>query len=190
MRPMTSVLMASTLLCACAATPQLASDVTAYSQWASPRKPSTYAFERLPGQGARTERQQEIEDAARGALEAAGFTPTADKAGADVVVQVGARARVTRTPGSSAATRHRAAVPGGPRYLSTLNPDYLVIDLREVALLIRDRESGDVLYEGRASNRGRSVADRAILAAMFEATMQDFPNGSLASRQVAVELKR
>src|SRR5687767_6738658 len=116
MRPTTPILMALTLLCACAPTPRLASDVTAYNRWASTRKPSTYAFERLPGQRARAERQQEIEDAARGALEAAGFTPTADNRGADVVVQVGARARATRTLGSSAATRHRAAVPGGPNY--------------------------------------------------------------------------
>jgi hypothetical protein len=119
MRTTTPILMALILLCACTATatPQLVSDVTAYSQWAITRKPSTYAFDRVPAQQARTERQQEIEDAARGALEAAGFTPVADSTGADVVVQVGARARVTRTPGSSAATRHRAAVPGGPNYL-------------------------------------------------------------------------
>jgi len=184
------ILMAIISLCACTATSQLGSEVTAYSQWGVTRKPSTYSFERLTAQQARAERQQEVEDAARGALEVAGFTRAADDAEADVVVQVGARVRVTRTLSSSAATRHRAVVPGGPTYLSTLNPNYVVVDQREVALLIRDRESGDVLYGGRASNRGRSVSDPAILAAMFEATMQDFPSGSPSPRQVAVELKR
>jgi Domain of unknown function (DUF4136) len=180
MRTTTPILMALILLCACTATatPQLVSDVTAYSQWAITRKPSTYAFERLPAQQARAERQQAIEDAARGALEAAGFTPAADSTGADVIVQVGARARTTRTQQSS--PRHKAIVPGGPTDFPGNYIDYVTTDRREVALLIRDRESGGVLYGGRASNRGRSVSDRAILAAMFEATMQDFPSGSLA----------
>jgi hypothetical protein len=190
--PTTPILMALALVAACTAmaTPQLASQVTAYSQWAITRKPSTYSFERVPAQQIRAERQREIEDAASDALEAAGFTQVADPAGADVIVQVGARARVTRTQGSSATSRHRAAVPWGPNFPSTLNPDYVVMDLREVALLIRDRESGDVLYGARASNRGRSVSDRAILAAMFEATMQHFPSGSPDPRQVTIELRR
>jgi hypothetical protein len=107
-----------------------------------------------------------------------------------VVVQVGARARVTRQPDSSAATRHRAVLPGSPNHLSTLNPTYMVTDIREVALLIRDGKSGEVLYGGRASNRGRSISDRAILRAMFKATMEGFPSGSVDQREVAIELDR
>jgi hypothetical protein len=127
MRNATPALMALVLLAGCTATtPRLVSDVTAYSHWPITREPSTYAFERVPEQQARAGRQQEVEDAARGALEAMGFSPVSDTTSADVVVQIGARARVTRQPGSSAATRHRAAVPGSANHLSTLNPSYVV----------------------------------------------------------------
>jgi hypothetical protein len=178
------------LLGACTATPLLSNDVSAYSQWAPTRSPATYAFDRLLAEQAQGERQPQYEDAARAALEAAGFTPADDGESADVIVEVGARARVARTLQSSAAARHRAAVPGGPDSFSSLYPDYVTIDRREVALLIRDRESGNVLYGARASNRGRSISDPAILAAMFEATMQDFPNATANSRQITVELNR
>ena len=69
------------------------------------RKPATYAFDRLPSQQAQPQREQMLEDAARGAIEAAGFTPAADAASvavvsrrfkADIVVLLGRQARVSR----------------------------------------------------------------------------------------------
>ena len=66
-----------------------------------------------------------------------------------------------------------------PNDFSGQHPPYVTTDLREVALLIRDRESGHALYGGRASNRGRSISSPTILAAMFEATMKDFPNAGM-----------
>jgi hypothetical protein len=190
-RAATPILIALSLcLSACATTLQLGSEVSAYSQWVETRRPATYAFERSPSQEARGVHRQQIEDAARGALEAMGFTHTCDVNRADVIVHVGARARVTRTRQSSAAARHKATVPGGPTDFSKYHIDYVTIDRREVALLIRDRASGQVLYGASASNRGRSIADTAILAAMFEATLEDFPNASLHPRQVAIELGR
>jgi hypothetical protein len=61
---------------------------------------------------------------------------------------------------------------------------------REVALLIRDRKSGTPLYEARASNDGTSPGIYALLAAMFEAAMKDFPNGGINPRQVTTEISK
>ena len=190
MRNMTFLLIALLLLGACTSTPQLSSDVTAYSEWAVTRRPATYTFERLPGQEASAEQQQEFEDAARGALEATGFTLAADPTGAELMVQVGARARTARTLQSTAVTRHRPTVPGAPNDFSRFYPEYVTTDRREVALLIRDRQSGQILFGARASNRGRSISDPKIVAAMFEAIMQDFPSASENPVQVTVELNR
>lgn len=183
----TTPILALALLGGCATTPQLRSDVSTFSEWAAARSPATYAFERLPSQQRWSERQQRLEDAARGALQAAGFTQAADGNGADVIVQVGARARTERTLQSSAATRHK---PRMPAHDFSSDPAYVTIDRREAALLIRDRETGHPLYGASASNRGRSISDPAILTAMFVAAMKDFPNASANPRQTTVELGR
>jgi hypothetical protein len=59
---------------------------------------------------------------------------------------------------------------------------------REVALLIRDRHSGQPLYETRASNDGGSPSIQSLLPAMFEAAMKDFPAGSVTPRRVTTEI--
>ena len=45
----------------------------------------------------------------------------------------------------------------------------ITLDEREVALLIRDRKNGQLLYEARASNAGPSASIDYLLPAMFEA---------------------
>jgi hypothetical protein len=59
---------------------------------------------------------------------------------------------------------------------------------RQVALLIRDRASGKPLFEARASSEGSSRLDDAVLAAMFQAAMMDFPRLGMNPRRVVVEL--
>ena len=89
------LLAAALLLGGCAAIRSVDSDVSTYSRWPAERKPTTYVFERLPSQQDRPEQQQRLEDAARAAVEGAGFTPAADPKAADVSVQVGARITAT-----------------------------------------------------------------------------------------------
>src|SRR5690349_21906648 len=93
------LLVAALALGGCASMRNFDSDVSTYSRWPADRKPATYAFERLPSQEARPEQQQRLENAARAAVERAGFTPAADPASAEVTVQVGARIyAVDRSP--------------------------------------------------------------------------------------------
>jgi hypothetical protein len=189
-------LLAAGTLAGCATLDTLDADVSSYGTWPAGRAPGSFAFERLPSQQAQGERQAQLEAAARGALEKAGFTHAADPASADVTVQLGAR--ITRYdtspwddpfwwrwPGGH--WRHPGWYPGpfafgGPYYGGTPRYD------REVALLIRDRRTGAPLYETRAVSDGYSAGDVSLLSAMFEAALKDFPTPAVSPRQVRVPL--
>jgi hypothetical protein len=188
----------------CASMRSIDSDVSTYGRWPAERKPTTYAFERLPSQQARPEQQQRLEDAARSAVEAAGFTLAADPKGADVTVQVGARITAyDRSPFDDpfwwgpglyrpffySRGGRLFFAPGWNSYGWGLRWDYPTTYEREVALLIRDRTSGEPLYEARASSDGFSPMTESALPAMFEAALKDFPSGGINPRRVTVEFK-
>ena len=200
-----TIAVAALVLTACAATGSLNSAVSTYGQWPAERKPASYAFERLPSQQEHyADRQQQIEDAARGAIEAAGFTPAATPADAQVKVQVGARVgtydrwpyydpfwRSVSVSGSFVGSRHgfgrsRLGFGWGWGYDGYGYASYE----REVAVLIRDQGTGQLLYEARASNSGVSSSINPLMPAMFTAAMKDFPAGGPNPRSVNVELSK
>jgi hypothetical protein len=199
MRQTLSLLIAGVVLSGCASFNQLNNDVSTFSRWPAERKPAGYAFERLPSQESRPESQQRLEDAARGALEGAGFIAAPKPGDAEYIVQLGARVDVNERSiyddpfwwhGGLYYSRYHGRYgrgfwhPGfGPGYYS---PTYE----REVALLIRDRKSGTPLYEARASNDGASPAIDSLLPAMFEAAMKDFPTGGVNPRKVTTEITK
>ncbi len=187
----------------CASLRDLSNDVSTYSQWPAERKPTTYAFERLPSQLARPDQQQMLEDSARRAMEAAGFAPATDPASADFVVQLGARVNPSERslyddpfwwhgglyhsrfyPGFHPGFRRGYGYGLGFGYGGYGMPTYE----REVALLIRDRKTGTPLYEARAVNDGGSPSINSLLSAMFEAAMKDFPNGGVNPRRIVTQV--
>jgi hypothetical protein len=182
-------------LTACASMNVVESDVSTYSQWPADRKPGTYAFERLPSQQARAQEQGELEAVARPALAAAGFTETNDAKAASVTVQVGARiSRTDRAPyddpfwwrGSMYYSRFGRPLWGPGFGLGYESPRYD----REVALLIRDRQSNQPLYEARASNDGLTMGGAQLMATMFQAALKDFPHTGINPRKVSVPLSQ
>ena len=185
----------------CATFNNLNSEVSTYGTWPAGRQPASFVFERLPSQQAHPERRQPLEDAARGALEAAGFRAAADPNDAQYLVEVGARVTSTdpwtyndplfwRGPFHPGYGRfHRSYWGpgwgwgwGGPYDTATFE--------REVALLIRDRPTGQLLYEARASNSGPSAAIDYLLPAMFEAALKDFPRVGPNPRQVTTQISK
>ncbi|MDQ2927153.1 MAG: DUF4136 domain-containing protein [Caldimonas sp.] len=181
-------------LAGCASLNSVDSDVSSFSRWPAGRTPATYAFERLPSQQAHPQQAQVLEDAARRAVEGAGFAPVAEGASPDVTIQLGARvAELDPSPFDDPfgygrfGAFHQPFIYGrygrplfGPgwRY-GYWGPGYeLPYYEREVALLIRDKRSGDALYEARAHSDGNSAVVTDLLPAMFTATLADFPNGS------------
>ena len=198
-------LAAALVLTGCAGVRTLNNDVSSYGPWPADRKPATYAFERLPSQQERAAQQKLVEDAARGALESAGFTPAAKAEEAQVKVLVGVRVGSSdRWPYYDPFWRNVSVGYsfgyyrgfGRPRWGFGVGsgfgygygnwPQYE----REVALLIRDQKTGQLLYEARASNNGASSAIDALLPAMFTAALKDFPSGGPNPRSVNVELTK
>ncbi len=194
-------------LSGCAGFNALNSEVSTYGSWPAERKPSTYAFERLPSQQEHADEQKLVEDAARGALAAAGFTPAASAGEAQVTVQVGARVGAyDRWPYADPFWRNvnvgysygyfrgfgrsRWGVGLGGGYGGWAGNAGWVGYEREVALLIRDQKTGQLLYEARASNNGASSAINPLLPAMFSAALKDFPAGGPNPRSVNVELSK
>ena len=194
------------LLGGCAALNNLGNEVSTYGAWPAERKPASYVFERLPSQQARPERQQMLEDAARGALEGAGFAPAAGANEAEYLLQLGARVAIDDPwydldpmfwhggrrygygygrgywYGSSRWGRGPWGPGWGMGYASSASFE------REVALLIRDRKTGELLYEARASNNGPSATIDRLLPPMFRAALADFPRYNPNPHTVTVPL--
>lgn len=187
--------LSAALLAGCAGMSSVTSDVSTFGEWPRGRAPGSYTFERLPSQQSAPEQQAALEEAARPALQKAGFVPAPAGAKADVTVQVGAR--ITRTQASPWDDPFwwRWGVGFGHHFgrrssfgLSASFPLTPTQVEREVALLIRDTNSGAPLYEARASSSGNTSGGTPALAAMYEAALADFPTPALNPRRVSVPL--
>ena len=183
-------------LSGCASMNSLDADVSSYSQWPTARKPNSYVFERLPSQQAQEQKQDALEAAARRAFGASGFTVAPDAASADVSVQLSSRTvRYERGYYSDPFWRWNFGFGypfgrgGGGWGLGASFPigGYPSIYEREVAVLIRDRKSGQVLYESRATSDD-NVGSPATLEAMFDAAMKDFPQPAVNPRRITIAL--
>ena len=202
-----AVLAGAALLTGCAAMRSIDTSVATFGAWPAGTAPGTYAFDRLPSQQANPQRAQAIENAAAQALASAGFRPAADGAKPDVMVQIGARTeRFEQAPWDDpfwwGGPRRfgYAGWPGYGRYgpwgpygfhhgLWEPFPPEPDVYLHEVALLIRDANTGKALYETRASSDGYSDGGDRMLAAMFEASMKDFPRTLDKPHNVRVQMQ-
>ena len=181
----------------CSAISTVSVDVQSQGSWPEGRSPGTFAIERLPSQQADAAEQERIEAAALPALVAVGFRQ-APPGEADVLIQLGVRVFqvLRRDPfGASMAWRsdwwfHRGRWPYQPGTGFGLSYEYDLPDQqREVAVLIRDRRSQQFLYEARGVYTSRWTSD-ALLPALFDAVLKDFPATALSPRTVTVVVPR
>ena len=181
-------------LSGCAALRSLSTEVSSFGEWPAERQAGTYAFERLPSQQAQAAETELLENAARPALEKAGFKPAAEGQMPDVLVQVGARdSRTISSPwddpiwwrGGFGYWRHGPWL--APRWNLSMRYDFPRYE-SQVALLLRDRASGKPLYETRASAETGSRAGVELYSALFQASLMDFPRLGMNPRRVVVEV--
>lgn len=182
------------LLAGCAGFYAVTVHVWTFGEWPAGRAPGTYAFERLPSQQSVPQRADAMEAAVRPALARAGFQPVAAGTAPDVLVQVAVRSsRQDLAPWHSTIWWRGGLGPwryspwAGPAWSPMRGSDFVRYE-SEVALLVRDRASGKPLFEARASREDASRADSALVSAMFEAALTDFPKTGLNPRQVTVTL--
>ncbi|MBL8333461.1 MAG: DUF4136 domain-containing protein [Rubrivivax sp.] len=188
--------LAAAALAGCATLDSITCDVSSYGEWPAGRTAGTYAFERLPSQQAQAAEAEALEQAARPALEKAGFRPAAAGQEPEVLVQLGARfTQAQRSPWEESIWwrggfgRWRTGPWVGPSWGFTWHMEPPRVDT-EVALLLRDRASGKPLYETRAAYNSGLKADGTRLQAMFGAALMDFPKPALSPRRVTVPLAR
>lgn len=183
-------------LAACSSTYTVSADVRSFGQWPEGRAPATYAFERLPSQQMDEAPQAQLEAAASAALEKAGFKRAADAKSAEVLVSIGMSINPNdrapwddplwwRWQGNYNHWRYGPHWRAGANVIWT-EPRYE----RGVALLLRDRASGEPLYEARASNEGMTQGDSRLPGALFDAAMSDFPKTETKEHRVSVQVVR
>jgi hypothetical protein len=184
---------AALALAGCAAMRTVTSDVTTFGEWPAGRTPGTYAFERLPSQQARAAETEALENAARPALEKAGFRVAPSGEAPDVTVQVGSRTQLERGPWSDPYWYGGFGYwRRGPWVVPSWSISARYEPRRyesEVAILIRERTSGKALYESRAvSDWGASISTE-VTRAMFDAALMDFPKTGVNPRRVSVMMQ-
>lgn len=182
------------ILGGCAGIGSVSSAVSSFGEWPAGRQPGSYAFERLPSQQARAAESDALEASAVTALAKAGFTPAAAGREPDVLVQVGAQSNRSEYQHWDDPLWWRGGFGywrygpwASPRWNASLSYQFPRYE-RQVALLIRDRASGKPLYESRATSEGNSRSDSALLGAMYEAALMDFPRLGVNPRRVVVAL--
>jgi hypothetical protein len=189
------------LFAGCATFNSMSAEVATFGEWPATRRGGTYGFERLPSQQQpeQADLQQRLEDAARPALDKAGFKEAAAGSSPDLVVQIGARVtRTDRSPWDDPMWWHggfgvrwgrrgpwRGPAWGGVGFGWQMEPPRYE---REVALLLRERGSGKPLYEARASAEGYYASTDAMLKPLFDAALFDFPATGPNPRVVRVPL--
>jgi hypothetical protein len=183
---------ASALLPGCAALKTISAEVRSFGTWPAGRAASSYAFERLPSQQQPLSRAAEWELLAAPALEKAGFKPAAAGAQPDVVVALGVRISAMASGPWDDPLWYRWNAPLYHwRYGMPPRSHPLFIERRyerEVGLLLRDRVSGQPLYEARASSDGATQGGDALMATLFQAALADFPNARPEAHTVRVML--
>ncbi|MFM2065709.1 MAG: hypothetical protein RLZZ584_618 [Pseudomonadota bacterium] len=195
------------LLGGCAGTPQISADVASFGTWPAGRSAGSYSIERLPSQARGGAEQEQLEAAARAALERAGFRPAGATDQADVLVQVGGRQgkvleaspwfdfglagwwgagpRHARWPGPHRRFSAGVGVGFGPSWGPW--PVDPVRDYREVALMLIDRSSRSPLVEVHVRQEARYVSDASV-GAMFDAALLGFPQLPEGERTVVMPI--
>jgi hypothetical protein len=192
--PALAALLLTAGLGGCALINTFHAEVASFGNWTAERKPGSYRFERLPSQATQPETQKSLEDAAAQALARAGFVPAAEGSEPDVLVQIGAKvSRQVRSPWDDPLWgRLTLGTRLGGQYprlgWGVVAPWGQVEYEREVALLIRDRKSGEALYETRARSNGGTTGGSSVLQGMFLASLAEFPKVQNEPHNVAVTL--
>ncbi len=195
------VLLAATLgaaaslgLSGCAALSSISVTVRTFGTWPDGRPAGRYAFDRLPSQEASPESRAALEAAASNALERVGFTAAPDADSADVLVQFGARQAQLITPQPRVTFGIGIGTPisrhGGVGFGLNTYPWYAdrVRELREMGLLLIDRPSRKVLVEIQTRHESRFGGGDDVLAALFDAALDGFPDLQAGERVVTVAL--
>ncbi|MEI7516003.1 MAG: DUF4136 domain-containing protein [Betaproteobacteria bacterium] len=192
-----SLAAACLLLCACASTRSIDSEVRSFGATPAPdRAKLAYRFERLPS-------QQGSEGAAQDRLEAMAADPlaqrglVADAQNAGLTVHLSARVEaversatfgvpgMVRTPVMWARGWEADRMLKGPFFPGLLEPPWYRYT---VSVLVRDASSAEVVFEGHAQHTGPWSDVAQVLPAVVHAAVRDYPNPTPEPHTLWLEL--
>ncbi len=187
------------LLSGCSGMRIVDSDVNAFSTGAAPAVvvPASYRFERLPSQQAQAQRSGALETLAESELARVGLKR--DDAVAQYSVQLNLRTfRDPQAPWDDPryVAGHIAPYPVVTRFGTVLRYPSLALQFdypyyrRDFGLVLRRLSDGQIVFETRARHDGRWPDDEAVLPAMIEAALRDFPNPPQGLRHITIEIAR
>lgn len=203
-----ALLAAAALLGGCATPLRLEHTVRSQAAWAPAARPAPgdrYLFERLPSQrsGDAVREQDALESLAELVLATKGLQRAETAPGAAVSavpwgVQLVARSvKYPYAPWDAPEPRpgwmpHGQVVVGRGVVTSLglqwqVRPPHYV---RELALTVRDRRSGEVVYETRATQDGPWADAPTLWRALLEAALEGFPDPPPGPRRVVIEAPR
>ncbi len=173
------------------------SDVRTYTTAQSVSVPATYRFELLPSQQALPAQGFALQDMVQAELDKVGMhrddTAPQYSVRFDLRVQQDARSPWS-DPGYGAGFpfAYPVVTPHGVvyHYRAPLFMMEMPWYRREVSLVIRRLSDGALVYESNARSDGYWADDEAVLPAMFEAALRDFPNPPQGLRRVLIEIPR
>ncbi len=189
----TALLFIALWLTGCASTRLVDAQVNSFT--AQPAQTLTqYRFERLPSQQADPTAQARLELLAEQALTKVGLTRADD---ASLSVQVSALQRQENGTGSGLNIGMSLGWVMGNGSVSIGSPGALFpgIDAqsrywRQVSLVMRERSTQTVQFEGHVSHEGIWSDSDTILRALFDAALKGYPHSPNGTRRVAVEVPR
>jgi len=184
------------LLTGCASLREVPVTVQSYSSLTEPLESTSYRLERLPSQQDEHGRFAQILAQAEQALSAAGLQRD-DKQGR-WIVQISADTDVSdESPWPRYYSAYSPWWPYapygfGPAWGSFYwdPPPARPIYRRSVRLLLRDSQSGQLVYETSAEYRGMRSNRLEVFAVLFQAALQDFPNARQDKHSVRLPLSR
>lgn len=183
------VLWAALWLSGCAGMRLVDSEVHSFTSAPSVPAGARYRFERLPSQQADAAPQAQLEAMAQQALAKVGLQR--DEAAASYSVQVSFGMRVDRHspwqpsdngwgPGWNPGWGRQGSFP-------FMEPPYY---WRQVGLMLRDLRTQKIVYETHAAHDGPWADTAAVLPAMLDAALQDFPTPPPGLRRITIEIPR
>lgn len=163
---------------------------------------ASYRFERLPSQQTDVGRQTRLEAMVQPALAKAGLRR--NDAAASYSVQISASMKVDPyspwdqpSVGWGPGWNFGWGVRSGNVQIGGYNPFMPGFGLgerpyywRQVSLVMRNLSTNQVVYETRAAHDGRWADSEAVLPAMFDAALRDFPNPPPGVRRINMEIPR
>jgi len=172
-------LLLAAVLSGCASQLVVESVVQAQATWASAPQNARWRFERLPSQQAQPELQSRYEGMVAPLLERAGWQR--DEQNPSHLVQVLLRSSAWQL----------LPWPGHFGFWHRLRPPFVERTqyLREVVVLIRERQSGQIVYEAHANHDSLWPDSDAQWSAMLTAAMHGFPNPPQGSQAVGVQVR-